>query len=281
MPDGWSAALRLLPEGLRTAARALPEDVQTEAEELRLRRGRPPTVLCGAGERPLRPDGVTVDELCEVLDRATGCSYHAVTEELRRGFLSAPGGVRVGVCGDGLDAQSVSSLCIRVPRQLPEALKGLPESFGNGGVLILSPPGGGKTTLLRELVRRESDRGRRVSLVDERGELAAVCHGEPQFDVGRCTDVLSLVPKAEAVTRLLRAMNPEIIALDELSDPADLEAIRRAAGCGVILYATVHAAGLDALRRMERFQALLNDGTFVHAVCIERGPPRRCRVETI
>ncbi len=282
MPDGWSAALHLLPEDLRRRALALPEPVQTSGEEFRLRRGRPPTLLVRGAERRLREAPVDASELRGVLDRATGSSYHAVREELRRGFLGAEGGVRLGVCGDArADVEAVSSLCLRIPRQIPEAGAGLLDAPGDESLLILSPPGGGKTTLLRELVRRSARRGRRVGLADERGEVAAVWRGAPQFELGESTDVVSFLPKAEAVLLLLRGMNPQVIALDEISDPADLEAVRRVAGCGVTIFATAHAASAAALRAMPRYRELLEAGVFRRAVVISGTDRRSYRLEML
>lgn len=281
MRSAWRSAVELLPEGLRRAAEALPEELRDAAEELRLRRGQAPTALCLGRERPLRGAPLTGPELREVLDRAARGSYHAVLDQLRRGFLSAPFGVRLGVCGPDGDPEAVNALCLRIPRQVPEAGREVMGTLGEGSVLILSPPGGGKTTFLRELVRRSSEAGRRVGLADERGEVAAVFQGEPQFELGPCTDVLSLLPKAEAATRLLRAMNEEIVALDEISDPADLAAVERLSGSGVRVFATVHAASVEALRTMPRFAPILRERVFQTAVVISPGPPRRYRAEAL
>ena len=282
MPDGWSAALRLLPEALGRTAAAAPEAWRASGEEFRLRRGRAPTLLVRGTERRLREAPVEAAELRCVLDRATGSSYHAAREQLRRGFLGVEGGLRLGVCGDARgDVEAVSSLCLRIPRQIPEAGAGLLDAPGDESLLILSPPGGGKTTLLRELVRRSAQRGRRVGLADERGEVAAVWQGSPQFELGPCTDVVSFLPKAEAVLLLLRAMNPQIIALDEISDPADLEAVRRISGCGVVIFATAHAASPAALRAMPRYRELLEAGVFRRAVTISGTEMRRYRLEAL
>ena len=149
--------------------------------------------------------------------------------------------------------------------------------------LLLSPPGGGKTTLLRDLVRLLSQGTEwnppcRVALVDERGELAAVHRGRPQLEVGCHTDVMDGCPKRLAVPMLLRAMTPQVIALDEIALAADVEAVCAAAGCGAALLATVHAASLEDLRAGPVGRALLECGVFRRAVLIEgAGSARRCR----
>lgn len=274
MPDGFERAVRLLPV---TLWEQVDPAWRGSAEEFRLRTGQPPAVLLGETERQFAAEPVTEEQLRAVLDAATESSFHAAEEELRRGYLAAAGGVRVGVCGTAVPEnggvrtiRDLSSLSIRIPRQIPGAGSAALRQLGDASVLILSPPGAGKTTFLRELARTVSDGGTRVALADERGEIAAVWRGVPQFDVGRCTDVLTGAPKAEAATMLLRAMNPQAVALDELSDPQDTAAALRLAGCGVRLFATVHAASVDALRQRPVYRELLETRIFQKAVCITR-----------
>lgn len=287
MPEGFSAAAALLPETFKAAALALPGNDRERAEEIRLRSGREASVLLPEGERVLCR-GIKAGErdMCEVLERATCSSVHSAAHELRRGFVSAALGVRVGVCGTLSDAQGgirgISSVCIRVPRQIKsagaEAVAHLARS--RESVLALSPPGGGKTTFLRELVRTVSDLGVRVSLCDERGEIAASLNGLPQFDVGRCTDVLTGAPKADAAMMLLRAMNPQVIALDEITEGRDIDAIESAANCGVRVYATAHAASPDELLRRPLYRRLMEARAFDAAVLISGAGASR-RYETV
>ena len=153
--------------------------------------------------------------------------------------------------------------------------------------LVLSPPGGGKTTLLRDLVRlislgTEDLPPMRVSLVDERGELAASYRGRPQLDVGPRTDVLDGCPKAMAVPMLLRAMTPQVIALDELALDEDAGAVRSAAGCGAVLLATAHAASPEELARRPALAGLLAGDIFRRTVTISgAGADRTYRVEAL
>lgn len=140
--------------------------------------------------------------------------------------------------------------------------------------LILSPPGGGKTTLLRECVRRLSDQGLRISLMDERGEIAAVQNRTPQFDVGANTDIMTGGQKAACCMMLLRAMRPDVLAFDEISAPEDIEAIRIAAGCGVALLATAHAQSVGA-RAADAVPRAAGMSIFSAAPCASRAAAAR------
>lgn len=287
--DGFAAAAALLPAELREALMALPSGTRRRCEELRLRRGRPGTVLAAGVERPFSARPVTEDTLRAVLEAATRSSFHAAAEQLRQGYLTAAGGVRVGVCGtavpgpDGLEGlRAFSSLAVRVPREVRGCADGIWDRLTAGGfssALILSPPGAGKTTLLRELIRRLSECGLRVGVADERGEIAGCADGEPGFDVGPCADVITGAPKAAAAGMLLRAMNPQILAMDEITDPADGRALLRAVGCGVELLATIHGESLETVRRRPVGRVLLDAGAFRRYVLVENdGGVRRYAV---
>ena len=290
MPEHFAAAAALLPPELRRAALAAPLARRASCEELRLRVGHAPTLRLPEGETPFAEAALTGAELAAVLENATGASLHAYAEQLRRGFVCAPGGVRVGVCGtavmDGGEVHTirgVSSLCVRVARQIPGAGAEILPRLRGKSVLILSAPGGGKTTFLRELVRSQSDAGVRVALADERGELAGLtAEGAPGFDVGKCTDVLSGAPKAAAALLLLRAMGPEVVAMDELGDAADAAAVTALMGSGVRVLATAHAADFDDLRRRPALRELAERGAFDALVHIRgKGANRVYEVEML
>lgn len=279
--NGYMDAVKVLPDELRTRATAMEGSWSPGAEEFRLRAGCSATVLLPDGEKAILPGRtVTVSDLHTVLERATGASLHSAYESLRAGFVTTGTGCRVGVCGtvvcqDGAvnTLRDFSSVSVRIPRQCFGAADSVFDRLPQdpfASVLLVSPPGGGKTTLLRELVRRLSDGGRRVCLADERGEVAAVCQGVPRFDVGRCTDVLTGGVKALSAVMLIRAMSPEILALDEITAPEDIEACSMAANCGVSIIASAHGASLSDLGARPLYRRLLERGIFSHAVIIEK-----------
>lgn len=294
----FEKACELLPGRLMPMALDLSRECMARVEEIRLRVGRPVHLVLLEGEQPLPQTRVTREDLEFVLDRATECSRYTASETLRAGYVTAEGGFRIGLCGTVLSMngrnegiKDISSASIRIPR-VPEDIarpvfprllrRGIPVS-----TVIISPPGGGKTTLLRDLVRLVSDGSElcqpmRVSLVDERGEIAAMYRGYPQLPVGRQTDVMDGCEKAAAIPMLLRAMSPQVIAVDEVALNADVEALSAAANCGVILFATAHGTSLSDLKARPVFQDLLGRGVIERAVIVEgRGGQRNYHVEDI
>lgn len=286
-------AVRLLPPTLRSEVLELPLSMTDAAEEIHLRVGRTPSLTLDGDETEILPmHNVSASELQLVLEIATRASAHTYADSIRMGYVTAEGGCRLGLCGtastDGNKISGIrrlSSVCIRIPREKRGCADKVYSVLTNGGfksTLIISPPGSGKTTLLRELVRLLSDSGNRISLADERSEVAGTFEGQPCFDVGLRTDVLTGVPKSEGIMLLLRSMAPQIIAFDEITAPDDIEAAEMAANCGVSLLATAHGGGVCDLYQRELYKRLLDKKIFSRAVIIEnlRGK-RRYTVEEL
>lgn len=265
-------------------------DGQHQVEEVRLRVGRPLAVRTADGERETGFAPVAAQELRETLSRAARYSVHSYAESLRHGFVTIGGGHRLGLCGtvaeengQVIGVRGLSSVNLRVARQMTEVDEIIRPWVGAGtpqSVLLLSPPGFGKTTLLREWVRLVSDAGHAVAVADERGEIAALSDGAPQFAVGRCTDVLENCAKQQAALMLLKTMSPELIAFDEITAPEDVEAVSLCAHCGTAVLASAHAADVDDLHRRPLYRALLELHVFERAVIITREEgKRRYRME--
>ena len=280
----FEQAAAVLPPELRQQALALPAQERERAEELRLRCGWPMAAVFPEGEVPLGGRKIVTQDLELLLEIASRASVHAVLSQLREGYLTIEGGHRLGLCGTAVlengqmrNLRSLSSVSIRIARQHPGAalplLSGLMEGGRLCSTLIAAPPGMGKTTLLRDLVRCISDGDGtpplRVGLADERGEVAALYGGVPQLRVGRRTDVIEGCPKAQGVMLLLRAMNPQVLAMDEITAPEDVAALLTAAGCGAVLLATAHGEG-DELTRRPLYRTMLEERIFQRVVSIQR-----------
>ncbi len=284
----FDAALQLLPFSLRERARCLIRSDRAAAEEIRLRTGRRMSALLPDGELELGADNVTTRDLESVIEIATRASAHSVRESLRAGYITARGGCRIGICGTAYmregevaGIRDISSISVRIAREIKGAAQSVMRDVAPGGdfrsTLILSSPGGGKTTLVRDAARILSDgdeglgiAGYRVALADERSEIAAVWGGRAQMDVGRRTDIMDGCRKADAVMMMLRAMNPEIIALDEITSPRDAEAVRAASYCGVKLLASAHAGSPEEFRAKPLYRQLLEEGIFEKMIFITR-----------
>lgn len=273
MRCAWKELLEILPQRLR---REVDQQGRDGLQELRLRFHAPPELVLQGESRWLQGN-ITREELSFVVNAASRYSPWAA-ESMSQGFLTAPGGHRIGICGQAVykegrvgGMREITSLCIRVARDFPELgdrLKGLCCS-----VLILGAPGWGKTTLLRCLIRQYAQ-NIQVSVVDDRGELF------PEgFVRGPKMDVLTGCPKGEAMERVLRTMGPACIAVDEITAEEDCKALISAANCGVILLATAHGASLRDFRTRPVYQRLSGQGVFDTLVTLK--PDKSWQVERI
>jgi len=203
---------------------------------------------------------------------------------LKSGYVSYRG-LRVGVCGTAslkngelAGFKAYSSVAVRIPREHRGICNDIYKKLYNDGfknTLIIAPPGGGKTTALRELIRLLSDSGLRCAVADERNELAASDMGQAQFDLGTHSDVLTGVNKAQAAIMLLRGMNPQIVAMDEITRREDAEAIRELYGCGVGLLASAHAVSPEDMRCRSLYRELLDGEIFARLLIISSRDGRR------
>lgn len=289
--------LSLFPETGRGRWRKVAEHAE-KLQEIRLRADMPLTVLVDGEEHFVDDGGEFVDmperaarpapeELENMLKHLCRYSIYAFADEIRQGFLTVQGGHRVGLAGqvilDGegriMNMKYIRYLNIRIAHQIRGAADALMPYLFEGGrllsTLLISPPGGGKTTLLRDIIRQASEGtaygpGVNVSVVDERSEIAGSYLGVSQNDVGIRTDVLDGCPKVEGVMRLIRSMSPQVLAVDEVGSLADAQALQMAGGCGCRLLATVHGASLEEVKQKNFMRYVMEQRLFDRYVMLDR-----------
>ena len=274
---------RVLPQSVKQAIQALPRPIRDQMEEIRLRLGCVAAVRGRDFDEPLHTGGGSIiinrDMLDTVLELAADHSVYASDEYLRQGFITLEDGHRIGFCGqvvlsDGnvRTLRDLTSVSIRIARAIPMYERQLRDLFdpSKGSVLLIGPPGAGKTTVLRELTRLLSDVHRQtVSLIDERFEIAACRKIGSTFCVGSRTDILSGCPKAEGMLMMLRTMCPQWLVVDEITRPEDIDAIEQVAYCGVHIAATAHASSSGDLHRRGLYRKLIQGGFFSTAIVID------------
>ena len=281
------SATAYLPDRLWRAAFSLTADQRVGCEEIRIRVGRPPKALVGGRYISLTYKGELIlassDDVDEIVLRATGRSMHTYSGQINAGFVTTPEGHRIGLTGefnvssDNVHSvRNISCVNIRIAKPCLSLADGIiPTLYKNGfeSTLIISPPGAGKTTILRDMTRLLSYRYS-TSIVDERYEIAGSRTLGGCFDVGDC-DVLSGVGKSTAIETLLRSMAPQIIALDEITQEDDVETICRSGYCGCRYLATAHAADPDELNRRPIYKRLVESDVFGVLIFIKNREGKR------
>ena len=294
--DREESVLKIFPSRIRQALEQTELNMEN-LQEIRVRVGQP--LLCvyrgrefflaGNGkleEQEKNPVTVSGEELLETVSYVSRYSLYAFDEELRQGYITIPGGHRVGIAGkivmEGEKIRSVryiSFLNVRLSHEKKGcADRVFPYLVKNGRfchTLIISPPRCGKTTLLRDIIRQSSNgndllAGQNVGVVDERSEIGGSYRGVPQNDLGIRTDVLDCCPKAEGMMMLVRSMAPDIVAVDEIGDYRDSRAIETVFHCGCRLLATVHGSSMEDILKKPLLQRLVQYRCFERYIVLDQ-----------
>ena len=277
--------IKLLPSGLREVLQKMNLDV-AGLQEIRLR-AEQPAVILSHGKEYVSQTVIHRRQLEETLAYLGNYSLYAYEEEIRRGYLSLPGGHRVGIAGrvvveDGniRTITAISSLNLRFAHQIlgcaDEVIPFLWQDGALQSTLIVSPPGKGKTTMLRDCIRQISNGtlihpGMTVGLVDERSEIAGCSGGIPGNDVGIRTDVLDACPKAKGLMMLIRSMAPSVVAVDELGREEDFKAMESVIHSGCKVIATAHGSSLEDVIHQPLFEKMVRQRVFERYIFLDRG----------
>ncbi|WP_438351416.1 stage III sporulation protein AA [Paenibacillus sp. FA6] len=296
--------LELFPEPIKSLLEQLPSSMLDRLEEVRIREGRPLEINAAGDHHFVTPGGKLTyrvedsykparEDSHRLLDRISNHSLYTMEEELRKGFITIPGGHRIGLAGRTVlsggkveHLRDISGFNVRIAKEihgasdeiLPHLLDRKEKRMKH--TLILSPPQHGKTTLIRDMARQISNGsygnttvkwpGMKVGIIDERSEIAGSIRGVPSFDVGSRTDVMDGCPKAEGMMMMIRSMSPEVLLVDEIGRSEDAEAITEALHAGISVIATAHGSSVDELSQRPALAALMENQMFEVYVILNR-----------
>lgn len=284
-------ALYSVGEKIRRILLFVSDEIKERTQEIRIRAGKP---LC------LTLDGQTVfvgrdssvtdsidsaykvspKELEEVFKNLTQSSVYSHIRELKEGYIMMKNGCRAGVAGTFSESggiTDISSVNIRIAREVLGVALPLFSAYKEGGVLICGGAASGKTTLLRDFVRLLSNSGKRIAVVDSRGELSASANSQCLTDLGFCTDVLLGFEKEKGFETALRTLYPFAVAFDEISSIEQVEKIKESLYSGTNIITSAHLGSISELKKRAVTAALMESGAISIVVMMGKkaGEPYR------
>ncbi|MCQ4727316.1 stage III sporulation protein AA [Anaerotignum faecicola] len=265
---------------IREVIKKMTEKEFDSCEELRIRAERPVSIKIKGRYMYLDHNGTPTEDcrkgFCAsmkdiglTMEILSGYSLYAYSEEIKRGFITINGGHRVGLCGNVIvnnneitDIRRITSLNFRIAHQVKGCAEKIMPYIINKNTAIISPPGCGKTTLLRDIIRLLSNGGATVSVVDERSEISGGYGASVKNDCGINTDILNGCPKQKGMEMLLRSMGPQYIAVDEIGGVEDGRIIAETVTCGVKVICTAHGSTASDIFNRRALKELKENKTF-------------------
>lgn len=295
----FNNVLESLSQQIRSILNLISDKVKMDIQEIRLRNGSPLNIYYAGNDAFITASGgitnradkayiVSEEDIYNSFQLITNHSIYAYAEDIKRGYITISGGHRVGIGGKVIydakgidDIVFISSLNIRIAKEkegvsnsiIPYLLDKDEKIYNT---LIISPPQCGKTTLLRDIIRNLSNgidfkyEGQKISLIDERSEIAGVYNRAAQMDVGIRTDILDGCLKSDGIMMAIRALSPEIIAVDEIGSIDDINAINEALKAGIRLIATIHGDGMEDIENRNNLKGLIEDRIFKRFIILDR-----------
>ncbi|CDA17138.1 MAG: stage III sporulation protein AA [Clostridia bacterium] len=270
--------LKFFPRGIANEINKEISKIEELVQEIRIRVGNKIIIKTNKKDDIIINYFVTQEEILEIMQIICNNSIYSYQNEIANGYITIKGGHRVGVTGDVvlennkvINIKYISSLNFRIAKQILDCSNNILKYVINleentvFHTLIVSPPGAGKTTILKDLVRKISDgipeigfKGIDVSLIDERGEISAMYNGVPQNKIGIRTDVLENVSKPIGIKMAVRSMAPKVIVADEIGNYNDIEAINYAVCSGVKGIFTAHSLSYETMMLNKELNKLIN-----------------------
>ncbi len=294
--DIFLKIIKNFPQSLYSLFKKIPVEIITIIQEIRIRSDKPISLVTNSKVYFLTCLGMPTvsmdanllissqEEIFKIYNRMCEYSVYSYHNQIKNGFITIEGGHRVGICGtavldnsDITNIKNISSLNIRIARQISSTnldfLKGI--GLEKGGALFIGPPSSGKTTLLREIAKNLSIGAlgtmKKVTVIDERGEIAAMVEGHAQNDLGFC-DILNLFPKAEGIIHSIRSLSPDFIVCDELGKEKEILAVKEILNSGVNIIASIHAKNVAEFIKKDTAKFLIKTGAFKKIIVLKNDP---------
>lgn len=284
----FDSAAKAVCERIGKYFKLLPRDIKNQTQEIRLRVNKPISVCCTGGIYFLNQNGRLMcypnkdtmiadkSDIDECFRNICSYSIYSHQNEIKNGYITLSGGHRVGISGTAVfhegevsGMRDISAINIRIAREIAGSADELLKAIKNeikGGLLIAGAPASGKTTILRDIARQLSSGMcgdmKKVTVVDERGELAGTYMGVSQNNLGICSDVLDGYPKAAGIMQAIRSLSPEFIICDELGGNDEVSAVEQSLNAGVSIISSIHAGSIEELLNRKQAVALLRTGAF-------------------